>query len=93
VLTRADFGVVVCGRVDSVGDLTNRTGKTKQDKDYSFWQQTASLTVGGEIIEVVYRSDSEPVGILCPLVLDEIVRVKVTKPRVFNGKTSFDIVH
>lgn len=43
------------------------------------------------MIEVVYRADKDPGAALCVLELDEVVRLKVENPRIFNGKVSFDI--
>ena len=80
------------GRVDSVGDVENRAGTTEKGKGYSFWQQKASLALGGLMVEVVYQSDDEPKSPLCVLELDQIVKIKVEKPRVFNGRVSFDAV-
>jgi len=91
MLTSAMRGMFLIGRVDSVSDVQHREGKTQKGSDYSFYQQTATLTLGGSMVEVVYRADKDPGAILCPLGLDELVRVKVENPRIFNGKVSFDI--
>lgn len=82
----------VTGRVDSVSESENRKGKTQAGKDYSFWQQTMTLALGGHMVEVVYRADSEPSGPLCPHGEDEVCRVKVGTPRIFNGRVSYDAV-
>ena len=91
MLTRADFGCHVTGRVDSVSELQHRQGTSNGGKSYSFFQQTATLALGGQMVEVVHRADSDPHGPLCSYELDEIVRVKVENPRVFNGRVSFDV--
>jgi len=89
-LTRADYGIHVTGRVDSVSEVEHRQGTTKSDKAYSFFQQTVTLALGGQMVEVVYRSDSQPAGALCAFALDDVVRLKVGNPRVFNGRVSYD---
>jgi len=91
LLTRADFGVHVTGRVDSLSEVQHRSGKTQKGSDYSFYQQTLTLAMGGQMVEVVFRADSDPAGPLAAFDLDEAVRIKVENPRVFNGRVSFDV--
>jgi hypothetical protein len=91
MLTRKDFGMHVTGRVDSKSELKHRSGKTQKGADYSFWQQSITLAMGGSQVEVVYRADSDPGHDLCSLDLDDIVRLKVQNPREFGGKMSFDV--
>jgi len=78
------------GRVDSLTDVENRSGTSAKGNAYSFFQQTATIAMGGEMVEVVFRADKEPSGPLCSYELDQMVRIKVEKPRIFNGRTSFD---
>lgn len=92
MLTRAQFGLHVTGRVDSVGELTHRQGTAKNGSAYSFWQQNMTLALGGSMVEVAYRADADPGGPLVPFELDDAVRVKVEKPRIFNGVVAFDAV-
>jgi len=91
MLNRSHFGLHVTGRIDSITEVTHRQGTTTKGGNYSFYQQTASVTVGGQLYEIVARSDSEPKGNLIDYQLDQIVRFKVESPRIFNGKVSFDI--
>lgn len=78
------------GRVDSVSAVEHRQGTTQKGSAYSFYQQTATLALGGQMVEVVYRADNQPEGALCPFELDDKARIKVGTPRIFNGRVSFD---
>ncbi|MEM1085437.1 MAG: hypothetical protein AAGI48_15100 [Verrucomicrobiota bacterium] len=89
-MTRSAFGLHVTGRIDAIGELRHRSGKASSGADYSFWQQAVSVAVGGAMFEVNYRSNDEPSGPLVPFELDQPVRLKVEKPRVYNGTVSFD---
>lgn len=80
----------VTGRVDALTDVTHREGTTAGGKHWSFYQQLATLALGGEQVEVAFRSDTPPAGPLFVAELDSIVKIKVEKPRIFNGKASFD---
>lgn len=82
----------VTGRVDSVSAVENRKGTTQKGAAYSFWQQTVTLALGGQMVEVVYRSDDQPPGALFSFELDDAVRIKVGAPRVFNGRVSYDAI-
>ncbi|MBB5349872.1 hypothetical protein HNR46_000093 [Haloferula luteola] len=91
MLTRADYGLAITGRVDAIEPLRHRQGVGKgSGQPYSFWQQSASIAIGGEMFEVNFRADTDPGGDLVPFELDEVVRIRVGAPRVYNGKTSFD---
>ncbi len=81
----------VTGRIDSITEVEHRAGNSTGGKAYSFYQQVASVTLGGSIVEVVFRADSEPKEALCKYELDQVVRFKVQNPRIFNGKVSFDL--
>lgn len=91
MLTRAEFGLHLKGRIDAVSIVKHSEGTTLSGKKYSFYQQIATVTVGKSQYEVVYRADSDPKGELCPFELDDKVSLRVENPRVFNGKVSFDI--
>ena len=91
MLTRAHYGIHVTGRIDAISELNHRQGQTQKGSAYSFWQQSVILAMGGTSVEVVFRSDSEPKGDLIAYELDQVVKLKVENPRIFNGKTSFDI--
>lgn len=80
----------ITGRVDSVSELTNKSGTSQKGSVYSFWQQIATIALGGQMVEIIFRADKEPSGLLCDLQLDQVVRVKVENPRIFNGRVSFD---
>jgi len=90
MLTRSHFGIHVTGRVDSISEVSHRSGKTQKGSDYSFYQQTITLAMGGQMVEIVSRADSDPRGPLFTYELDEAVRIKVENPRVFNGRVSYD---
>lgn len=80
----------VTGRVDSVSSVDFRSGKTQAGKDYSFYQQVLTLALGGQMVEVIFRSEKEPSGSLTNHDLDDVIRIKVEKPRIFNARVSFD---
>lgn len=90
-MTRSHFGMHVTGRIDSISEVQHKEGTTQKGGKYSFYQQTASVTMGGSIVEVCTTSDQDPKSPLINHQLDEIVRFKVQNPRIFNGKVSFDI--
>lgn len=89
-MTRKDYGIHVTGRVDSVTELQHRSGTSAKGSAYSFYQQVATLALGGEMVEVVFRADANPGGPLCHYELDDVIRVKVHNPRIFGGRVSFD---
>lgn len=91
MLSRADYGLHVTGRIDSIGDVDHKSGTSAKGTAYSFYQQVITLTLGGSMVEVGYRSDTNPTRPLCSHKLDDIVRLKVSNPRIYNGKVSFDI--
>jgi hypothetical protein len=91
MLTRANFGLHVTGRIDSISELQHREGKTQKGSDYSFYQQSVTVTLGGSLVEVVFRTDTDPKAPLVTYQLDDIVRLRVENPRIFNGKVSFDV--
>lgn len=79
--------------MDSKTAVQHREGKTDKGKDWSFYQQTITVSVGGDMYEVNFRADNEPVPAgsdLCLYDLDEVVRIRVGSPRVYAGKVSFD---
>lgn len=83
----------ITGRVDAISEVNHKTGNGKNGNPYSFYQQTVAVSVGGEMFEIAFRSDNAPVGSALALYeLDEAVRIKVTNPRLYNGKVSFDAV-
>jgi hypothetical protein len=92
-LTRAAFGLHVTGRIDAIEEIRHRQGQSKGGSAYEFWQQSCFVTVGGEIYEVNYRADKDPGNKpLVPFELDDKARIRVSSPRVYNGKVSFDAV-
>jgi len=91
MLSRANFGLHLTGRIDAISDVKHSQGTTAKGSSYSFYQQTASVSIGGTMFEVVARADSPPSGNLIHFELDQVVRLKVQNPRIFNGKVSFDI--
>jgi len=92
MLTRADFGCHCTGRIDFIGPVTHRSGKgATSGKDFSFWEQKIVLAMGGPQVEVAYISETAPAGDIIPreFELDQIVKIAAEKPRVFNGRVSF----
>ena len=92
LLTRKDYGMHVTGMIDSITPVTHRQGTTAAGKPWQFYQQTITLALGGDQVEVAFRSDTPPTGPLFVCELEDRVKIKVEKPRVFNGKVSFDAV-
>ena len=90
MLTRANYGLHLTGRIDAVTPVQHRQGTAKNGNPYSFFQQTICISVGGEMFEVGYRADEDPKGPLANVELDEVVRIKVKNPRLYGGKISFD---
>lgn len=91
LLTRSHFGMHVTGRVDSVSDVQYRHGKTEKGGSYAFWQQTITLALGGLMVSVNKTYDVDPGTPKVHFDLDSIVRLKVEKPRVYNGAISFEL--
>ncbi len=91
MLTRANYGTTVCGRVEHLTGVIHREGQSEKGKKYSFYQQTVTLTMGQSQVEVNATADSDPGAALFGFDLDEVVRLKVVTPRIYNGKVSYDL--
>ena len=76
--------------MDLITEVIHRKGVAKNGNSYEFWQQSVSVTTGGQIFEVSWRSDTDPGENMVPHQLDDIVRIKVGSPRMYNGQLSFD---
>lgn len=75
-----------------MSELAHRSGVSQASgKAWEFYQQTVSLSIGGAMIDVNFRADTDPGKPLCSFELDSIVRLKVENPRIYAGKVSFDV--